>query len=291
MGGQRRPPNITVGPCSAHVCFKAGGARIPAPKPPTLSEIVSTFVKLSVELDFAGFFSADMRATRASVAMGRTNSLMPTRATWKSAGSTAGSSSCPWCWSPGFVLTFQSSRDSFLGVARGSREATPPAPSPRWSATHPRRWTGGRPNSGRWVAIGAAGSGVSSDGKLIPSIYNLFIRDPADYLVEIQAFLDPAWPSPPAFAPASDGAALVAMYPTEAVSQLRLGAVTPSQLDAFVEQHQVEAAVSAVPILCGGRGPRPAGRGGSPVALFGLPVVIGPLRCEVQGRPPPPPPV
>ena len=40
----------------------------------------------------------------------------------------------------------------------------------------------------------APGPGVSSDGKVIKSIYNMFIRDPAGYLVEFQVFHDPAWP-------------------------------------------------------------------------------------------------
>ena len=197
----------------------------------------------------------------------------------------------------GFVLIFQSSRDSFLGVClRGSREAgdttgaiptlvcDTPAAVDRWQAKL----------QAKGVAIEKrAGSGVSSDGKLIPSIYNLFIRDPAGYLVEIQAFLDPAWPSPPPpFAPASDGAALVAMSATEAVSQLRLGAVTPSQLiDAFVEQHaKVEAAVNAVPILCVERARAAAAalaEAGHPSPpppgyLFGLPVVIKDLSA-VEG--------
>lgn len=29
------------------------------------------------------------------------------------------------------------------------------------------------------------------------TIYNFFARDPDGYLVEIQRFLDPAWPAPP----------------------------------------------------------------------------------------------
>jgi catechol 2,3-dioxygenase-like lactoylglutathione lyase family enzyme len=46
------------------------------------------------------------------------------------------------------------------------------------------------------VAIEKAPSpGRSSDGKDIPSIYNMFVRDPVGYLVEFQVFHDPAWPS------------------------------------------------------------------------------------------------
>ena len=42
---------------------------------------------------------------------------------------------------------------------------------------------------------GAAGA-VEKPPALNPAfnIYHLFLRDPANYLVEIQAFLDPAWP-------------------------------------------------------------------------------------------------
>jgi len=43
----------------------------------------------------------------------------------------------------------------------------------------------------------AAGPGRSSDGKDIPSIYNVMARDPSGYIVEFQMFRDPSWPSLP----------------------------------------------------------------------------------------------
>ena len=43
----------------------------------------------------------------------------------------------------------------------------------------------------------AAGSGISSDGKVVDAIYNVMCKDPTGYLVEFQTFVDPAWPSPP----------------------------------------------------------------------------------------------
>ena len=38
------------------------------------------------------------------------------------------------------------------------------------------------------------GAGISSDGKVVP-IYNMFLRDPAGYLVEYEVFRDAAWPA------------------------------------------------------------------------------------------------
>eukprot|EP01052_Picozoa_sp_SAG31_P036247 SAG31_NODE_4493_length_3188_cov_2.660084_4_plen_307_part_00 len=128
--------------------------------------------------------------------------------------------------------------------------------------------------------------------KIIASIYNLFIRDPAGYLVEIQAFLDPAWPALPPAVSADQSNSLVAMTASQVVAQLRLGTITPAQLiDAFLARHsQTDVAVNAVPTLCIERARAVAAamaRKGHPTQpppgyLFGLPVVIKDLT-DVEG--------
>jgi catechol 2,3-dioxygenase-like lactoylglutathione lyase family enzyme/D-Tyr-tRNAtyr deacylase len=115
---------------------------------------------------------------------------------------------------PGFVLFYRCASDSFLGIClRAERTAGDTA------GAIPTLVVGTTQEVDAWQArleaAGVelekrAGPGVSSDGKSIPSIYNLFIRDPAGYLVEIQVFLDEAWPRPP---PAAPFAALAALKP------------------------------------------------------------------------------
>jgi amidase len=200
---------------------------------------------------------------------------------------------------PGFVLFYQTSPDAFLGIClRASREpsdvagAIPTLVVPDSAAVDAWQIT----LEAKGVVLEKrAGPGVSSDGKHIPTIYNLFIRDNAGYLIEIQAFLDPAWPAPEheAHHVADDlYEALISMTATEAIAQLRLGTVTPSELiDAFIAQYaKTEVAVNAVPIICieraraaaaqlaetGHPSPTPPGY------LYGLPVVIKDLSA-VEG--------
>jgi catechol 2,3-dioxygenase-like lactoylglutathione lyase family enzyme len=200
---------------------------------------------------------------------------------------------------PGFVKFFQVAPQAFLGVCmRGSRDpadvkgAIPtfvcatPAEVDRWQCTMEQHG----------IEIEKrAGSGISSDGKHLPTLYNLFVRDPAGYLIEFQAFLDPAWPSaglpPPIAAVAARLDGLVAQSASEVVAQLRAGTVTPAQcVDAFAAQHRAsEAAVNAVPILCLERARKAAAAIGAPPSdppppgwLYGLPVVIKDLDA-VEG--------
>jgi catechol 2,3-dioxygenase-like lactoylglutathione lyase family enzyme len=45
-----------------------------------------------------------------------------------------------------------------------------------------------------WSIDKRPGAGISSDGKVVP-IYNMFLKDPAGYLVEFEVFHDKGWPS------------------------------------------------------------------------------------------------
>jgi catechol 2,3-dioxygenase-like lactoylglutathione lyase family enzyme len=45
-----------------------------------------------------------------------------------------------------------------------------------------------------WSIEKRPGAGISSDGKVVP-IYNMFLKDPAGYLVEFEVFHDKGWPS------------------------------------------------------------------------------------------------
>lgn len=198
---------------------------------------------------------------------------------------------------PGFVLFYQVARDSFLGIClraeRADGDSMGAIPTLVVStAKEVDVWQAKLEAAGVEIEK-RAGLGISSDGKDIPSIYNLFIRDPAHYLVEIQAFLDPAWPQPlAALHPGIGAEELIGMSATQVVSQLALGTVTPMQLiDAFVLQHtKTEAAVNAVPTICIDRARAAAAalqRTGHPLPvppgyLYGLPVVIKDLSA-VEG--------
>ena len=198
---------------------------------------------------------------------------------------------------PGFVLFYQVSRDSYLGIClraeRAAADTTGAIPTLVVGTTQEVDAWQVRLEAAGVEIEKRAGPGISSDGKSIPAIYNLFIRDPANYLVEIQVFLDPAWPAPPpAMQSGSDPEQLIAMSASQAVAQLRLGTVTPSQLiDAFVYQRaKTEAAVNAVPTVCIDRARAAAAKLAetghpSPVPpgyLYGLPVVIKDLSA-VEG--------
>merc|ERR1712232_576801 len=94
---------------------------------------------------------------------------------------------------PGFVKFYRIASESFLCIClRATRAADDvkgviPCFVVRTSAEVDEWQTKLKNNS---VSIEkAAGPGISSDGKHIPTLYNLFVRDPAGYLVEIQAFL------------------------------------------------------------------------------------------------------
>ena len=101
---------------------------------------------------------------------------------------------------PGFVLFYKVSPSAYLGIclrAPGSRadgDARGAIPTLVCGTTaEVDSWQSKLEAAG--IAIEKrAGPGVSSDGKHIPTLYNLFVRDPGGYLVEFQVFLDPAWP-------------------------------------------------------------------------------------------------
>jgi catechol 2,3-dioxygenase-like lactoylglutathione lyase family enzyme len=198
---------------------------------------------------------------------------------------------------PGFVLFYQIAPGSFLGIClradRTSGDSDGAIPTLVVGTTKEVDAWQVRLEAAGVELEKRAGPGISSDGKNIPGIYNLFIRDPAGYLVEIQVFVDPAWPKPPpALLSDGDSEQLVSMSATQVVSQLALGIVTPMQLiDAFVLQHaKTEAAVNAVPTVCVDRARAAAAKltktgHPSPVPpgyLYGLPVIIKDLTA-VEG--------
>jgi len=199
--------------------------------------------------------------------------------------------------SPGFVLFYRVAPNSYLGVClRGSREAGDVKGAiPTFvcqSRAEVDSWQEKLEKLG--IAIEKrAGLGISSDGKHIPTIYNLFIRDPAGYLVEFQVFLDPAWPPIERPLATAKGAELIGMTASAVVAKLRAREVAPCQcIDAFAAQHvRTEAAVDAVPILCieraraaalalGARPPSPL----PPGYLHGLPVVVKDLSAVAGVR-------
>lgn len=101
---------------------------------------------------------------------------------------------------PGFTRIYRVSADAFLGVClRATRESGDAAGGiptfVRQSTAEVDEWQTRLEAAGLSIEK-AAGPGVSADGKSVPAIYNLFVRDPSGYLVEVQAFVDPAWPMP-----------------------------------------------------------------------------------------------
>lgn len=201
---------------------------------------------------------------------------------------------------PGFVLFYKVSPSAYLGIclrAAGSREAGD------FKGAIPTLVCGKTAEVDSWqdklekagVAIEKpAGSGVSSDGKHIPTLYNLFVRDPGGYLVEFQVFLDPAWPPIQCPLLGVEGAELVGMSACAIVARLRAGELSPMQcIDAFAAQHaRCDTAVNAVPILCLERAraatrvlaSRPPPSPLPPGYLHGLPVVVKDLSA-VAGVP------
>ena len=139
-----------------------------------------------------------------------------------------------------------------------------------------------------------AGPGISSDGKHIPTLYNLFVRDPAGYLVEFQVFLDPTWPAVERPLATAAGAALIGLSAAAVVDRLAMGTLTPTQcIDAFLAHHtQTEAAVNAVPILCVERARAAAATLAAksppsplpPGYLHGLPIVVKDLSAVAGVR-------
>ena len=197
---------------------------------------------------------------------------------------------------PGFVKFYKVGPECFLGLClRESREPEDVKGAiPTFVCATPievDEWQQRLESAG--ISIHKrAGPGVSSDGKHIPTLYNLFVHDPNGYLIEFQAFLDPAWPHPGVSTQvaAANLVDLVKLSACELVRKLAAGQLTPLQcIDAFAAQHlRSEPAVNAVPIVCLDRARAAAAQLKPPPTdppagwLYGLPVIVKDLSA-VQG--------
>lgn len=89
----------------------------------------------------------------------------------------------------GSCRIYRVSRDAFLGVCQHTAPSTPDGVIITLVSGQVDAW------HERLLAYGVP---IEKPPTLNPTyhIYHLFARDPNGYLVEIQTFLDPAWPQP-----------------------------------------------------------------------------------------------
>ena len=86
---------------------------------------------------------------------------------------------------------FQVSKDGFLGVCQGEDGAEPARDGVIVTLVT-------EDVDGWYERLTAMGMSIEAEPTLNPTfnIYHFFLRDPDGYLLEVQRFCDPAWPSP-----------------------------------------------------------------------------------------------
>jgi catechol 2,3-dioxygenase-like lactoylglutathione lyase family enzyme len=92
------------------------------------------------------------------------------------------------------VCLRQNRESDFIGDAKGAIVSLVFGKNAEIDAWHTRLAAKVAPGQA-WSIEKTPSVGVSSDGKEIKQIYNMFLRDPSGYLIEYEVIHDSAWPS------------------------------------------------------------------------------------------------